>query len=240
MMSGGSQQLRIFRIAIRDGASLEDACTASGISPEEARLHLADDAKNPPPADAYELIGHNSKKDNAMAKSDDDVTEIKEMDFKQAVGIYRADIAPEKTEAASHMQSVGEAYKAIKKSCHIQPQSAKGAIKAFEMEDAHRDDYLRGFAGMLNELAGYTLLTFHGGDLVDIAEGKSDRPNLRLATLEDHDDDADGEPVDDFEEATEEELAAQKPRQEAAAKKLREPSVKSVKSAPPLEIAATH
>lgn len=59
-MSGGSVQLRLYRIARRDGATLEDACASSGISPTEARMHDADDAKNPPPPEAYEMLGHNS------------------------------------------------------------------------------------------------------------------------------------------------------------------------------------
>lgn len=56
-MIGGSQQLRLFRRAIRDGATVEDAAATAGISIGEARLHAAEDAKNPPPAEAYELLG---------------------------------------------------------------------------------------------------------------------------------------------------------------------------------------
>jgi uncharacterized protein (UPF0335 family) len=58
---GGSQQLRIFRRAIRDGSTVEDAAAEAGMSLGEARLHAADDAKNPPPPEAYELLGHNSE-----------------------------------------------------------------------------------------------------------------------------------------------------------------------------------
>lgn len=60
-MTGGSQQLRLYRIARRDGKPLDEACALSGIDPAEARMLDADDAKNPPPAEAYELLGHNSK-----------------------------------------------------------------------------------------------------------------------------------------------------------------------------------
>ena len=59
-MTFGSQELRIFRCAIRDGASLEDACDQSGIGIAEGRMHVKDDEKNPPPPEAYELLGHNS------------------------------------------------------------------------------------------------------------------------------------------------------------------------------------
>lgn len=60
-MTGGSQQLRTYRIARRDGKSLAEACEMSGIDPGEAKLVDAEDAKSPPPPEAYELIGHNSK-----------------------------------------------------------------------------------------------------------------------------------------------------------------------------------
>lgn len=60
MSVGGSQQLRMFRRAIRDGALIEDAAAAGDMSIGEARLHYADDLKNPPPPEAYALLGHNS------------------------------------------------------------------------------------------------------------------------------------------------------------------------------------
>lgn len=56
MTAGGSQQLRIFRRAIREGATIEDAAARAGIGLAEARLHAADDDKNPPPPEAYELL----------------------------------------------------------------------------------------------------------------------------------------------------------------------------------------
>lgn len=69
-MSHGSQQLRMFRIAMRDGASIEGASEASGIPIEEARLHAVADAKNPPPPEAFVLIGHN--RGPKMAETTDD------------------------------------------------------------------------------------------------------------------------------------------------------------------------
>lgn len=56
MSVGGSQQLRIFRRAIRDGVPVEDAAERAGIGLGEARLHVAEDAKNPPPEEAYALL----------------------------------------------------------------------------------------------------------------------------------------------------------------------------------------
>ena len=56
-MSGGSQQLRQFRRALHlDGKSIEEAAAIAGIEIAEARLHAADDAKNPPGPECFELI----------------------------------------------------------------------------------------------------------------------------------------------------------------------------------------
>lgn len=55
-MTGGSQQLRIFRRAIRDGETIEVAADRAGIGLAEAKLTAAEDAKNPPPEEAYALL----------------------------------------------------------------------------------------------------------------------------------------------------------------------------------------
>lgn len=69
-MTGGSQQLRVFRRAIRDGASVDAAAELAGMSITEARLHAEDDAKTPPPPEAYELLGHNKGPNMANATDD--------------------------------------------------------------------------------------------------------------------------------------------------------------------------
>jgi len=56
-MTGGSQQLRRFRIAHRAGASVEEAARLAGMPVGEARAWAKDDAENPPPADAYRPLG---------------------------------------------------------------------------------------------------------------------------------------------------------------------------------------
>lgn len=56
-MTGGSLQLRRFRIAIRDGETPERAAEIAGITIAEARLILKDDEANPPPAEAFVMIG---------------------------------------------------------------------------------------------------------------------------------------------------------------------------------------
>jgi len=63
MNTGDSIQLRHFRIARRDGVSIEAAAELVGMSIAEARLTDAEDTRNPPPPEAFELprpIGHNS------------------------------------------------------------------------------------------------------------------------------------------------------------------------------------
>ena len=60
-MNGGSQNLRRFRIAMRDGASIEEAADIAGMTIGEARIHAKRDDENPPPEDAFQLIGHNPK-----------------------------------------------------------------------------------------------------------------------------------------------------------------------------------
>lgn len=56
-MTGGSQQLRRFRIAVRAGTTWEEAAGIAGIALGEAKLIYAEDAKNPPPEEAYVLLG---------------------------------------------------------------------------------------------------------------------------------------------------------------------------------------
>lgn len=73
-MTGGSLNLRLYRRARRDGETLERACELSGLTLGEARLTDAEDARNPPPPEAFELIGHNSRNQtmsDSTIKADD-------------------------------------------------------------------------------------------------------------------------------------------------------------------------
>ena len=56
MTVGGSQQLRIFRRAIRDGVEIADAAERAGMSIAEAKMTAAEDIKFPPPEEAYALL----------------------------------------------------------------------------------------------------------------------------------------------------------------------------------------
>lgn len=128
----------------------------------------------------------------ARKSHDGGAQEVKKMDFEQAIRLYRNDIKPGKSQSAAELKDVGDAYKLIKKSCHIQPASAKDGFKVIEMEESRRDDYLRGLVGIINQGLGreQPLLTFHGADLVDQAEGKAAakpkaRPNLVAVPVSD-------------------------------------------------------
>lgn len=54
-MSGGSLQLRLYRRFRRAGDSMHKAAEASGIGLGEAKLIDAEDARYPPPSEAYHL-----------------------------------------------------------------------------------------------------------------------------------------------------------------------------------------
>lgn len=164
----------------------------------------------------------------ARKPKDDDGGEIAAKDFAGAVSTYRNDIKPAGAKGAEHMQEQSTGYKHIKKICNIQPGAAKQAFKLFDAtEDAKRDDWLRCFVGIANEMAGETVLTFHSNDLVDqmsdTADAKkpSPRPKPQLVTVGGP---QFGQPSDGTEtdladaafEAAPEELAMQEGRSEPA------------------------
>lgn len=108
------------------------------------------------------------------AKKDEFEGEIPEKDFAHAVKLYRHDIKPALSKVGEHNQEAATAYKAIKKTCHIQPQAAKLAFKLDGMEEAKRDDFIRCFTGLCKELN----IPLDPVDLVDMAEGGRTRPSL--------------------------------------------------------------
>lgn len=92
--------------------------------------------------------------------------EVPEKDFAGAVRAFRNDIKPAISKVGEFSQEVSTAYKHIKKNCHIQSGAAKLAFKLADMEDAKRDDFLRGFNGLCKEL-NITMPR----DMVDMAQG---------------------------------------------------------------------
>ncbi len=181
MTAGGSQQLRIFRRARRDGDSIDAAAEVAGISPGEARLHAAEDDRNPPPPEAFALLGTPPAAEEAdMAgrrkarEPGNNPEEIKTKDYASAVRAYRNDILPAQSKVGEFAQEQSTAFKHIKKHCHIQSGAAKAAFKLDGMEEAKRDDWLRGFVGLLRELK----IPLEPVDLVDMAEGRQPAPML--------------------------------------------------------------
>ena len=118
-------------------------------------------------------------------RQDDQVEELGQKDFAEAVRLYRTEIRPAQSKVGEHAQEQSTAYKAIKKACCIQPQAARAAFRLVDMEEAKRDDYLRCVNGLLHELG---ITPRH--DLVDEAEGKgsagetkAERPKPKLVTV---------------------------------------------------------
>ena len=193
-MTGGSVQLRAYRIARRAGATVHTACVESGIPLAEARLIELEDAKNPPPPEAFEPLNPAPsappEKEHDMASRKPKEPQVEQQhkpDPELAVRYYRNDIKPAQAKVGEHAQEQSTAYKAIKKLAHIQPGAAKFAFKLLEMEESKRDDFLRGFNALLAQLK-----IFMPRDLVDAAQGTTqagvvptadERPRPRLVTL---------------------------------------------------------
>ncbi|MBO9380434.1 hypothetical protein GG804_27090 [Sphingomonas histidinilytica] len=178
-MTGGSQQLRAYRRYRADGFDTKQAAAFAGISLGEAQLIDKDDARDPPPPEAFEPIpalagpASTTSEEPAMARRKKQTGtvngEVPKPDFEMAVKIYREDIRPAQGTVGEAAQEMSTAYKAIKKQAHIQPQAARLAFRLDAMEESKRDDYLRCFRGLLKELK-----IFMPSDLVDAAQGNGD------------------------------------------------------------------
>lgn len=154
----------------------------------------------------------------ARKPKDDDTGEIKVKDFDLARKLYTGDIKPAVAKAGEAMQEASTAYKAIKKSAHIQPQAAKLAFKLAEMEEAKRDDFLRCLGGLLKQFN----IDIAPRDLVDAMGATDDgyarpKPHGGLPTIPSDGSETDLADAGAFEESTAEELARQEGRGEASA-----------------------
>lgn len=249
MIAGGSQQLRLFRRAIRDGATLEQACAATGdvITPAEGRFYIAQDSKTPPPPEAFQLLFHPDARAAASQPQEAPMAsaanmkengegagisgEYKRPDAARAFEIYDKQIAPKKAKMDTIKGDLSQPYQDIKDEAHF-PRKVLNFITSIEDEEEAKRDHL---LLALSEGLRHRKL-FIPDDLVSRADGTSGNgivpggtaPRLRLATLPmgipsdgsetdladaagpDDDDEAAG--LDDFEEASEEELAAQADR----------------------------
>lgn len=169
----------------------------------------------------------------ARKPKDDDGGVIQAKDFDKAKSLYFNDIKPARSKASEFMQEISTAFKTVKKVCGIQPGAMKAAIKLVEMEDAKREDWLRSFNGVLRNHN----INPDPKDMVDAMQAKDDgykRPPVQLVEVPQSDGsetdlaDAAEEPApgtaaaavaamnaaksEDFDEASEEELARQEGR----------------------------
>lgn len=162
--------------------TIEAAAELVGMSIGEARLHAKDDALNPPPAEAFELLPTSrpralpapqvQSKETDMARGSrgprgPKPEEVQNKDFARAVKLYREDIKPAQSKVGEFAQEQSTAYKVIKKGCGIQPAAARAAFRLVDMEDAKREDWLRSFQGLVDAL-GIGIKP----DLVDMAENE--------------------------------------------------------------------
>jgi hypothetical protein len=213
--SHGSQQLRQFRIATRNGASLEEACAATGgiIPPEEGRLWLVQDAKNPPPEEAFELlydpaatVDAAQPKESAMATAavqEAPITgEYKRPDARKAIEIFDKQISPKLAHLATIKGDLSEPWGDLKEQSNISKKDfnyVQGLVD--EEDDAKREHRI---------IALFELMTARGlgmpDDLVTRADGTAGmalptikRTGPKLVTLpvadadDGDDDDADTE-----------------------------------------------
>lgn len=122
-------------------------------------------------------------------KADDDAGEVKVKDPAFAKKLYFHDIKPARSKASEHMQEISTAKKAVKKRAHFQSVSFDVATKLHEMEDAKKEDAIRGLVLMVNELEERTVLTCHYEDMVDMMQAGDSyarpKPDLSLVTLSD-------------------------------------------------------
>lgn len=212
-MSHGSQQLRLFRRAIRDGHSLEEACELSAIPIAEARLHIAADARNPPPPEAFDLIGQTPAKESKMARpakqeheENGDISgEYQRPDAAIACEIYDKQIAPKLTHIATIKGDLSEPWDQLKEQSRIPRPVFNFVQKLVDEDDDQKRDHM--LLSLSELLKARTL--FLPRDLVTMADGEEGGPAVPIGERKrPHLTAIDG---GDF-EADPDELAAQKSR----------------------------
>lgn len=200
-MIGGSQQARMFRCAIRDGFDLDRAAAYAGLTLAEAKLQFADEQRNPPPAEAFELLPIRSTteaKEAAVAKEKKDKSDgadaeggvYNKPNAREAIKIYRNEVAPRKAFINEKSGDLSDLYKRIKDDCNF-PRKVIDFLFFLEgCEDAKRDHFLTALHEGLTEMnfkRPTDLLTLAegnaGGDVVP-GGAKAEKP--RMATLQPH------------------------------------------------------
>lgn len=194
-MTGGSQQARMFRCAIRDGFDLDRAAAYAGLSLAEAKLQFADEQRNPPLAEAFELLPTRSTteaKEATVAKEKKDKSDgvYNAPNAREAIKIYRNEVAPRKAFINEKSGDLSDPYKRIKDDCNF-PRKVNDFLFFLEgCEDAKRDHFLTALHAGLTEMnfkRPTDLLTLAegnaGGDVVP-GGAKAEKP--RMATLQPH------------------------------------------------------
>lgn len=154
--------------------------------------------------------------------------EYKRPDAAGALKIYRDEIAPKNAHMATIKGDLSDPYKRIKDTCHFPRKVLDFLMQLEDMEEAKRDHWLLAFYSGLKELDLHLpsdLVTMaegkDGGSVIPIGERKRPQlatlagdPNLPMGVPSDgsEDDLARAGEDDEFEEASEEELAAQADR----------------------------
>jgi hypothetical protein len=159
---GGSQQLRLFRRARRDGATLEDAAAAGGMGLAEARMWAEDDDKNPPPPEAYILlpdfpatprsrpaVAQHKEATMARGKQEEPASNGPiRPDFDKMKQLFgRIQTAEEKN--ATARGDLSGYWTAIEDDCHAHKAAAKQLRRLWGMSEEARTDYLRTLLGGL-------------------------------------------------------------------------------------------
>lgn len=198
-MIGGSQQARILRRALRDGLDLEAAASLADMTLGEARLQQAEEARNPPPPEAYDLLPTPStteEKEATMArpKKQTDIGAPADggvynaPNAREAIKIYRNEIGPRKAFISEKSGDLSDPYKRIKDDCNFPRKIIDLLFFLEDCEDAKRDHFLTALHYGLTEMnfkRPTDLLTLAsgqaGGDVVP-GNGKSEKP--KMATLQ--------------------------------------------------------
>jgi hypothetical protein len=186
MKSYGSNNLRRFRRAIRDKVLIQEAAQLAGLSMAEAEAWVRDDTENPPPPEAYELLGTTPEGTNDMAKAEAVDGEYIRPDAEGAFSIYDKEIKGKKAIIAEKTGDLSDPYSRIKDNCNY-PRKILDLIIFLEgQEDAKRDHLLLALSEGLK-----VRQLFMPRDLVTIADGeeatdivpKGNKAKPKLATV---------------------------------------------------------
>lgn len=200
----GSQQWRLMRIALHNGATLEEAAAAGSMDVVEARyLAEIDDKRGPLPPEAFTLIPTHGaprvaptttqEKEASMAKEDDGgAAEYKRPNAELAFKIYDQVIKPKETHLATIKGDMSEPYQQIKDNANF-PRKVLNFIIALESEeDAKRDHLLLALADGLKHRQLYLprdLVTMANGEDGDDIVPTGERDDDALLVDEDEGDD---------------------------------------------------